>query len=37
MVDFEPGEYMRNVIFQSVTQAALEEKNPSTPSRRSNL
>ena len=22
MVDFEPGEYMRNMIFQSVTQAA---------------
>ena len=22
MVDFEPGEYMRNMIFQSVAQAA---------------
>ena len=26
MVDFEPGEYMRNVIFQSVTQAAWKKK-----------
>ena len=26
MVDFEPGEYMRNMIFQSVTQAARKKK-----------
>ena len=26
MVNFEPGEYMRNMIFQSVTQAAWKKK-----------
>ena len=26
MVNFEPSEYMRNMIFQSVTQAARKKK-----------
>ena len=32
MVNFEPGEYMRKMIFYLVTQAARKKK-PSTPNR----